>query len=845
MISIVFKDNIVYIARNKEIEEQILVKDNKNKIINLLNNNIILIYNCSQFWEYIEKEITSKLPVENIIDLRILQKLLLGGTKKLKEININNAKSLFYLKEELDQSINNIKDSLNIDLYEAHKIWIKHSYCGYKLESNKIYWNEDKAKEIEDWCITTQTRCIRNIIKSSFTKEYIKDIIYDQYLDILMSEEGANILMEKGYTPVRKSKNFINVTCNNIVEENELKRLGALCEKNKKGKSIYKINIEQFKILSEEYNRENPEEFNSYYDQIMNDILRGKNELEKYNKLINLNSTSKEFKVFVSNILISKEIKIARMFLGLINIVNDPVFCIDSYKDFYIGVNNVNNYKKELKKYIDMEQFKLAYPNISYYDTNDSRFLEIIYKINKLELSLNDKFNLFKKINIDISSIKSKKIKEVIINSSQDELNSLDADIINEIYNAYLITNIDIENPNTWNERFFWLFNYKLYKKMNKLKTTYLDGKLGRKSTIEINNECYLETKFNVNEAITGRWTSGFHNIPSGECIKSIFTSRFNGGCIAMPDGSQMEIRALARVSGDENLFKAFNSGLDIHKFFASKIYKIPYEKVTSRQRSLSKSAVFGLVYGISEYSFAEAYTNGNLQEAKEIYNSMYESFPKIKDYIDKAHEECKKYNKVTTLTNRFINLEGGKRAILRESQNYKIQGYASDLSGLIMYEIQKYIDEHNMKSKLICTVHDSIEIDLHPDEVFELVDVIYKAFNEYPIEEFGTPVACDVPLSVNMGSECKISKFIHDKDYNEIIIELNGYIKDIEDLVNNWKNVYSTVEYITENIYKKNDIKEYQPWEDMMNNGKSTITKYVGQNLIKGKRKIHIIRNK
>jgi hypothetical protein len=145
------------------------------------------------------------------------------------------------------------------------------------------------------------------------------------------------------------------------------------------------------------------------------------------------------------------------------------------------------------------------------------------------------------------------------------------------------------------------------------------------------------------------------------------------------------------------------------------------------------------------------------------------------------------------------------------------------------------------MKSKIIMYVHDSIEIDMHPDEVFELIDKINYLFNVFPMEEWGVPVACDVPLGPSMGQECASELIEHDDTYNDVTIELSGFIEDIYELMDIWKTIYKTVEIINEDPELDKD--EYIPLSKMFLPTKAVVSMNAGRTRKKGKRTIHIVR--
>ena len=355
-----------------------------------------------------------------------------------------------------------------------------------------------------------------------------------------------------------------------------------------------------------------------------------------------------------------------------------------------------------------------------------------------------------------------------------------------------------------------------------------------------------MQQSFKVNMAETGRWTCGMHNLPASDAIKGIFTSRFYGGCIAMPDGSQMEVRTLAAESQDESLLKAFADGVDIHRFFASKIYSVPYEDVQKWQRGLAKNAVFGMLYGESEQTFANTYLGGDLSKAKEVYEGMFTGFPKIKDYIDRKHNQYETLKKVTTLTQRYIDLSHSKDRpdrLLRQSQNYPIQATAEDIAGVIVSKLIEWLRDNNMKSKPFCFIHDSIEIDMHPDEVFKIIKKLDWLFNVFPREEFGVPVACDVPLSTNMGAEIEVVELNCDEDYNDVEIILNGFEDDIIELLENWKLVYRVVEEEKDFEPSEPDKPIYMPIAERFLPQKAPMSMKQGTYRNRIERKYHIIR--
>lgn len=274
------------------------------------------------------------------------------------------------------------------------------------------------------------------------------------------------------------------------------------------------------------------------------------------------------------------------------------------------------------------------------------------------------------------------------------------------------------------------------------------------------------------------------------------------------------------------------------------KAFNKPMEEVTKAERSFAKGAVFGLLYGESERSFAETFTHGDIDRAKEIFNSIFTAFPGIKTYIEKAHQQYRDHKKVTLLTDRFIDLTEIERQngndtdrILRQSQNYVIQGSCCDIAGLILYKICEFIKNNNMKSKPFCFIHDSIEIDCDPSETFRMIDALTPLFNQYPRDSFGVPMASDIVLSTNMGAECEVVEHIHDDDYKHIELTLEGFKDDLDELYEHWLPVYQSVAYTDD----ESSIVEERFSRSGLFQKKITFSKDIGTTKIKLNRKFII----
>ena len=785
-----------------------------------------------------------------------------------------DASVLFELWDYYETWMKKESDLLGINLKQGYEYWMQHHYAGYTLEKNGAYWNDDKAEEMYQWCLKGLINSHKDLISSPLTQQFLKKNFEDRFY-IYLKDNYIIQILGYDYTPIRQFKTSIQVHAENVDAANTLMcmSLEPMKRKNKFGQMVdvgdgrnFKLSLGNIKYLAKNFLSKNPDLFDKWYQNIINDYINKPHTVEEYKEVFNPNATSEEFREFVSSILVTQQIRYVKFFRLLQQLTEDPAYDIDLYKDFYNPQHKIDN---KVKRWgFNIAEFKAENKDWFYADTPDSKLLSLVNKLRLNDtLSSSKKFDMFMKylVNND-TSFKTYQVRKIYTNSMSYKMEKLDAVAMNDIYEMYLMCHMSVEDKDTWDDRFRWLFNYKMYKKYSKTISTYIYGNVGRGNSYYVNtsdfeNNVYMpkreelyegkkdgksllmQQNFRINMAATGRWQCGMHNLPAGPGIKSIFTSRYKGGCIAMPDGAQMEIRILSVESGDENLIQAFKDGVDIHRFFASKIFNRPYDEVEKWQRSLAKNAVFGMIYGESEKTFADSYMHGDLAGAQKVFNDMFTGFPKIKTYIDRAHNQYEKFGKVTTLTQRYINLDDPRQdhnAILRQSQNFPIQASAEDIAGLILYKLCKWLKENNMRSKPFCFIHDSIEIDIYPTELLKIYDKMNYLFNVYPMEEFNAPVECDVPFGMSMGEECIVEDMNCDEFYNEATFTLNGYIDEMDALINNWKTVYKVVEVL--DTFDNEITEEYVPWSNVFLAKKSTLSMYTGTTRYKGKRKVHLI---
>jgi len=264
------------------------------------------------------------------------------------------------------------------------------------------------------------------------------------------------------------------------------------------------------------------------------------------------------------------------------------------------------------------------------------------------------------------------------------------------------------------------------YRGLKKLVTTYTEAlpelinpKTGR-----------IHTSFNQTVTVTGRLSStnpNLQNIPvrseEGRKIRTAFIASKPENLIYSADYSQVELRIMAHCSNDENMIKAFENDEDIHKITAANIYGIKTEEVTKQQRSIAKSANFGIIYGISSFGLSQN-TGLSRSESKALIDNYFQRFPGIKQFIDSTVENCKKTGYVSTMyghkrylpdiNSRNFNVSA---AAARNAVNTPIQGTAADIIKIAMINILKELKSRNLKSKMMIQVHDELVFEVVPEE--------------------------------------------------------------------------------------------------------------------------------
>ena len=291
------------------------------------------------------------------------------------------------------------------------------------------------------------------------------------------------------------------------------------------------------------------------------------------------------------------------------------------------------------------------------------------------------------------------------------------------------------------------------YRQIAKIQSTYVKGLLD-----VIQSDGRVHTRYLQTLTATGRLSSvdpNLQNIPTrteeGKQIRKAFVPTDPDGYIFSCDYSQVELRVLAHVSGDENMQEAFKTGYDIHSHTAMKIFHLDSpDQVTPLMRRHAKAVNFGIVYGISDYGLAKN-LGISRKQAKEFIDNYFEQYPKIKEYMDKAVKFAREHGYAETIMHRRRYLPdihaknfNVRSFAERTAINSPIQGSAADIIKIAMINMQKKLEELHLKTKMVLQIHDELVFDV-PKEELETVKKIVP-------EVMQSAVKLDVPLVADSG---------------------------------------------------------------------------------------------
>ena len=294
------------------------------------------------------------------------------------------------------------------------------------------------------------------------------------------------------------------------------------------------------------------------------------------------------------------------------------------------------------------------------------------------------------------------------------------------------------------------------YRATRKLLSTYIEPFPGYISP----RDGRVHTTFNQALTATGRLSSSnpnLQNIPirteRGREIRKAFVPGVPGCVMMSADYSQIELRIMAHLCGDEHMISAFRAGTDVHSVTASKIFSVPLESVTPEQRRVAKTANFGIMYGISAFGLSER-LRCSRSEARQIIDDYFESFPSIRGFIDGTLSKAREDGYVQTIFGRRryvpdLNAHNANLRALaeRNAVNAPIQGSAADIIKLAMIAVDRRLREEGLKSKMVLQIHDELVLEVPENEIEKVRAIL--------IGEMEGVVGLSVPLTV----ECNYGK--------------------------------------------------------------------------------------
>ncbi|MDA8948369.1 DNA polymerase I [Flavobacteriaceae bacterium] len=291
------------------------------------------------------------------------------------------------------------------------------------------------------------------------------------------------------------------------------------------------------------------------------------------------------------------------------------------------------------------------------------------------------------------------------------------------------------------------------WRSLKKLQNTYVDA-----LPKDINPKTQrVHTIYNQAVAATGRLSSNNPNLqnipirtPRGQQVRKAFIPRDENHVLMAADYSQIELRIIAALSKDEGMVTAFQNNEDIHQATAAKVFDVPLEEVTRAQRSNAKTVNFGIIYGVSAFGLSQQ-TDLNRTEAKELIDTYYATYPKLRNYIHDQVDFARDQGYVTTVLGRrrYLKDINSQNAVVRggaerNAVNAPIQGSAADIIKLAMIAIQNKLEKENWQAKMLLQVHDELVFDVPKEEV-EALQTMVKT-------EMENAFSLDVPLVVDIG---------------------------------------------------------------------------------------------
>lgn len=409
---------------------------------------------------------------------------------------------------------------------------------------------------------------------------------------------------------------------------------------------------------------------------------------------------------------------------------NDPekvknYFCFGAYISLTAG-RILEEKQKELGMQPLMNELEMPLSLVLYFMEKEGIAVEI-EELQKYSILLEEKIielekNIYTQAGVEFNINSPKQLGEVLFETLNIPSGkktktgySTAADVLEKLAPDYPIINDILE-----------------YRTIAKLKSTYADGLISF-----IGKDHRIHSNFNQTITATGRISStepNLQNIPMrmelGRRIRKAFVPR-EGYLFLDADYSQIELRVLAHMSKDEQLIEAYKMDQDIHRITASKVFHTPFEEVTDLQRRNAKAVNFGIVYGISSFGLSQDLSISR-NEASTYIKQYFETYPKVKIFLDKLVVDAKQEGYVTTMFGRrrpipelassnFMQRSFGERIAM----NSPIQGTAADIIKIAMLKVWKELNNRNLKSKLVLQVHDELLVETWKEEEEEVKNII------------------------------------------------------------------------------------------------------------------------
>jgi len=295
------------------------------------------------------------------------------------------------------------------------------------------------------------------------------------------------------------------------------------------------------------------------------------------------------------------------------------------------------------------------------------------------------------------------------------------------------------------------------FRQLSKLKGTYVDA-----LPLLVDPRTHrVHTSFNQTVAATGRLSSSdpnLQNIPIrtevGQKVRRAFVPSRPGDVLLSADYSQIELRVLAHMTDDPVLLDAFARGEDIHARTAAEVFGIPQEQVTANQRRLAKVVNFGLFYGLSDFGLARD-TGMSTEEARTFIDAYFRAYNRVREFLEGIKIQAREQGYVETVLHRrrYIQDIRSPNRMLRQGAeriaiNMPVQGSAADIMKLAMIQLNRYMHEQRLASRMILTVHDELVFEVPPDERDRLIDVVPDLMaTAYPLK---VPLQVDLKLGPN-----------------------------------------------------------------------------------------------